>query len=304
MRRALSASSKVILLLAGVTGCSVLSCPLTSVADEYCIMFLDDLFHPLEVDESRDPWEERIETDRHDFTQSPKTVGRGVSIIEMGYTYFYEDTGAEIEQSHVTPEMMLRVGLTEDIEFRVMWEYAWRSIDGEDASTAVEGAEDLRWSFKLRTTEQSGLVPDSAIKIVSSAPTGGHAWTTDRVEYGLLYICEWKIADGWTLAGSSGFLTQALGDFGLLPEEPAADRFIDWVQSVALGFELTERNTMYAEWYGHFSHALADEFTISIFNVGIDHYITDDLVVDIRVGVGLNDESDNLFAGVGGGYRF
>ncbi len=61
---------------------------------------------------------------------------------------------------------------------------------------------------------------------------------------------------------------------------------------------------MYAEWYGQFSHALADEFTISIFNVGIDHYITDDLVVDFRVGMGLNDESDNLFAGVGGGYRF
>ena len=212
----------VMLLLAGATGFSVLGCPSMSVADESCIMFLDDLFHPLDVDESRDPWEERIETDRHDFTQSPKTVGRGVGVIEMGYTYFYEDTGAEIEQSHVTPEMMLRVGLTEDIEFRVMWNYAWRTIDGEDEPTAVEGAEDLRWSFKLRTTEQAGLVPDSAIKIASTAPTGGHAWTTDRVEFGLLYIYEWKIADGWTLAGSSGLLTQALGDFGLLPEEPAA----------------------------------------------------------------------------------
>ena len=156
MRRALSASSMVILLLAGVTGFSILSCPSTSGADEYCIMFLDDLFHPLEVDESRDPWEERIETDRHDFTQSPRTVGRGVGVIETGYTYYYEDTGTEIEQSHVTPEMMLRVGLTEDIEFRVMWNYAWRSIDGEDASKAIEGAEDLRWSFKLRTTEQAG----------------------------------------------------------------------------------------------------------------------------------------------------
>ena len=84
----------VMLLLAGATGFSVLCCPTTSAADEYGIMFLDDLFHPLDVDESRDPWEERIETDRHDFTQSPKTVGRGVGVIEMGYTYFYEDTGA------------------------------------------------------------------------------------------------------------------------------------------------------------------------------------------------------------------
>jgi hypothetical protein len=279
--------------------------PATCTAEESRLLFWDDLFHPLHVDESRDPWGERIETDRHDYTQSPFTVGRGVGVVEMGYTYFYLDTETETEQSHTTPELLLRLGLTQDIEFRVRWNYAWSSIEQAHHETEyLEGGEDLRWGLKLGVTEQEGLIPDSALELASTAPTGGEAWSTERVEFGTHYIYSWKLTERWNLAGSSGLLTQGLGDFGLLPEEPAADRYLVWAQSVALGFELSERNTMYVEWYGMFSHALEDEFSISVFNVGIDHYITDNLVVDVRVGKGLTDDSDDLFTGVGGGVRF
>ncbi len=75
-------------------------------------------------------------------------------------------------------------------------------------------------------------------------------------------------------------------------------------QSAALGVELSESNTMYAEWFGIFSHGLEDEFVVSVFNIGVDHYVTDNLVLDFRAGIGLTDDSDDFFAGVGGGYRF
>ena len=165
--------------------------------------------------------------------------------MEMGYTYFYLDTETETEQSHTTPELLLRLGLTEDIEFRVRWDYAWSSIEQAHHETEyLEGGEDLRWGLKLGVTEQEGLIPDSALELASTAPTGGEAWSTERVEFGGHYIYSWKLTERWNLAGSSGLLTQGLGDFGLLPEEPAADRYLVWAQSVALGFELTERNTM------------------------------------------------------------
>lgn len=95
-----------------------------------------------------------------------------------------------------------------------------------------------------------------------------------------------------------------MGDFGLIPEEPSADRFILLGQSVAIGTELTDRNTIYNELYGLFSHALEDNYRIVIYNAGIDHYVTDNLVLDFRVGIGLTPDSDDLFAGFGGGYRF
>ncbi len=265
------------------------------------IKFLDDLFCFPGGAGRRDPFEERIETERHDFTQSTRTVGRGVAQIESGYSYFYNDNNGEIERSHTAPETLIRVGISDDIELRVRWDYAWRFID--DAENE-EGAEDFRWGLKLNVTDQAGLIPESALEVRFTVPTGGKAWTTSRLESGVDFIYGWEITERWELYGSSGFSENGLGDFGLLPEEPASDWFIVWHQSVALGTELTDRVTLYTEWYGLFSHALAEDFSVSIFNVGVDYYVTNDFVLDFRVGMGLNDDSDDLFTGIGGGYRF
>jgi hypothetical protein len=263
--------------------------------------FCDDFTKPLHC--QRDAWEERIETERHDFTQSAVTVGRGVVQVESGYTYFYKDADEEIESAHTFPEMLLRVGLSEDIEFRVRWDYAWQFID---ESPDDIGAEDLRFSIKFQLTRQhcGSRVPTSALELRGSAPTGGEAFTTEQVEFSLDYIYEWDLAEGVTIAGSTGFGTNGFGDFGLIPEEPTEDRFNAMSQSAVIGFELTESNTMYAEWYGIFSDGLENEFVISVFNIGIDHYVTDNFVVDWRAGVGLSDDSDDFFTGVGSGYRF
>ena len=195
------------------------------------------------------------------------------------------------------------MGLSEDIEFRVRWNYAWQFIDGEDDQI---GSEDLRYSLKLQMTRQEccGCLPTSALELHGSAPTGGDSFSTDQAEFGLDCVYEWELSECVTLAGSTGFGTNGLGDFGLIPEEPAEDDFLAMYQSAALGFELNESNTIYTEWYGIFSRGLEDEFVVSVFNVGIDHFVTDDFVLDVRTGLGLTDDSDDFFAGVGGGYRF
>jgi len=261
--------------------------------------FCDDLWGGAEF---KYPYEERIETERHDFTQSATTVGRGVVQVESGYTFFYDDEDGERESAHTYPELMLRLGLSEDIEFRLRWDYAWVfAEEGEES-----GAEDLRWSFKLQISEQreSWWRPTSALEINSTLPTGGEAWTTGRVGIGLDYIYQWEVAEGTTLAGSTGFSTDGFGDFGLLPEDPQADKSLALSQSAVVGFELSESNTAYVEWFAIFSHGLEDELAIHVVNVGIDHYVTDNFVLDVRTGLGLSGDADDFFSGVGGGYRF
>ena len=39
-------------------------------------------------------------------------------------------------------------------------------------------------------------------------------------------------------------------------------------------------------------------------NVGVDYYVTNNFVLDVRAGIGLSDDADDFFSGVGGGYRF
>jgi hypothetical protein len=274
--------------------------------DEHChdrfrLKFLDDLGRIGNPSPRRDPYEERIETERHDFTQSTKTVGRGVVQLESGYTFFYKDYEDEIETSHTAPEMLLRFGLSDDIEFRLRYSYGWTFIEEEENQS---GSQDLIWSFKLGMTDQSGCVPESALELRFSAPTGGSDYTTGRVQHGLDYIYGWEIAEGWELYGSTGYATGALGDFGLVPDEPADDWFVIWSQSVALGTELTENMTAYNEVFGLFSNGLEEELVSVTYNLGIDYYITDNFVVDYRVGKGLTPTSDDFFTGVGGGFRF
>lgn len=290
--------SSVIILFAGTAPALAGNC---RTCDEPRIKFLDDLYALPHGVRHKDPFEERIETERHDFTQSTKTVGYHVAQIEAGYSYFYNDTGTEIERAHTTPETMLRIGLSDDIEFRVRWDYAWRFIDEAENKG---GAEDLRWSFKLGVTDQDGLIPESALELRFTAPTGGSAWSTEKIEVGFDYIYEWQLCEGWDLYGSTGMATGALDDYGFVPEEPALDRFEVWHQSVALGMELTERATMYSEWYGIFTRGREQEKLTHTFNVGVDYYVTNDFVLDFRVGMGLNDDTDDLFTGIGGGYRF
>ncbi|QDS99163.1 transporter [Adhaeretor mobilis] len=251
----------------------------------------------------RNPWDERIETERHDFTQSAVTVGRGIFQIESGYSYFYNDAEGEIEDSHTGPEMLLRYGISEDIEVRLRWNYVWQFID---VSPDESGSEDLRYSIKLQMTRQleESLLPTSALEVRGTAPTGGEAYSTGGVEFGLDYIYQWELTEGVTFAGSTGYAQNGNGDFGLIPDLPTQENFNVLSQSAVLGMELSATNSMYIEWYGLYSDGLEDEIVVSIFNIGIDHYVTDDFVIDFRAGVGLSGDSDDFFTGVGGGYRF
>lgn len=263
--------------------------------------FCDDFSKPAAC--QRDPFEERIETERHDFTQSATTVGRHIVQVEAGYSYFYKDQNGEVESAHTSPELLLRLGLSEDIEFRLRYNYAWVFIEGEDDRT---GAEDLRYSLKLQMTRQECDCwrPTSALELRGSAPTGGEAFTTGRAEFDIDYIYQWQLSQRMTIAGSTGYGTNGFGDFGLEAEEPADENFKFLSQSAVVGFELSESNTMYVEWFAVFSDGLEDEYVISAFNIGIDHYITDDFVLDIRFGTGLSQDADDFFTGLGGGYRF
>ena len=78
-----------------------------------------------------------------------------------------------------------------------------------------------------------------------------------------------------------------------------------YTRSVALGLEMTENTTLYAEIFGLFTDGFVDDEESPVFfNIGVDYYVSDDVVLDVRVGHGLNDDADDFFCGIGGGIRF
>ena len=240
----------------------------------------------------------RIDTERHDFTQSTTTVGRHVLQFESGYTFFHRSE--EDEASHATPELFMRYGLMENLEFRLRYNHAWQFADDDR-----NGAEDMGVSFKFRTTDQACRIPESALEVRFTVPTGSREWSTGDVEFGLDYIYGWRLSEVAEIYGSTGFSTNALAEFAFATLMPDGENFMLYTQSVALGLEVTERVAMYTEVFGLFTDGFEDDEEAPVFfNIGIDYYVTDDIVLDVRVGTGLNNDAEDLFAGIGGGIRF
>ena len=52
------------------------------------------------------------------------------------------------------------------------------------------------------------------------------------------------------------------------------------------------------------ARSLLPASSIDAYNIGIDHLLTNDLVVDFRISKAVTEVSEDLFAGFGGGIRF
>jgi hypothetical protein len=242
--------------------------------------------------------EEPLVTDRPDFTEASVTVGYGVAQIEMGYTYTYDSDGAGSTRSHSFPETLLRVGTLADwFELRFAWNYGdERNNEFGGPTGTASGAEDLYLGTKLALTPQESILPETALVLQMTVPTGSSEFTADEVLPGFNFLYGWDINDEWYTAGSTQ-LNRAIDD-------ETSDYYVEFAQSWTLGRAWTDRVSHYTEWF-MFAPASADtNHTEHYFNGGFAVLLNDDIQWDVRAGVGLNDAADDYFAGTGLSVRF
>ncbi len=258
----------------------------------------------LEQEERESPYDEPLETERHDFTQSATVVGHGVWQVEYGFLYTSKSEEDLSERSYATPEILLRYGMSERWEFRSRWNYIWKDIAEEGV---IDGMLDPIFSLKYQVSEQKNCRPESALELRLSAPIGSDETSAGRWEPGIDYIYGWKFGPGdyFSLTASTGANANGIGDAAFLdPESNPQDQWWAWSQSVALGAKLTRRTTGYAEWFAILTDGRDEELVLNFINFGVDYLLSNNTVIDIRIGWGLTDDSDDIFAGIGGAVRF
>ena len=236
--------------------------------------------------------DEPLVTDRPDFTEASSTVGVGVAQIEMGYTYFFDDSATERTKSHSFPEPLLRLGVYDDwLELRVGWNYTDEDVN----QTRTQGADDLYLGFKIGLTPQDEWVPEMALIPQMTVPTGANALTANRVLPGVNWIYGWELTDEISTAGSSQ-VNLALDGTG--------QSFAEFAQSWTVAFSLTDELGAYTEYYGIFPASGVGTQSENYFNGGFTYLLSNDVQWDIRAGVGLNDAADDYFVGSGLTIRF
>jgi hypothetical protein len=287
--------------------------PLTSpqLPDPAERIFVDPIFSPgrggspvetLETATGRRTREDgsgEIETDRDSFTPATSTAGRGRLIIESAYS-FLEHSGNQ--ETHSFPELLLRYGVTERVELRLGWNYEIGKA-GNDVSGSDAGGEDVfggarlerlsRFSYgvKVQVTEQDRYLPRSVVIVQAATPTTGVETAT---QLAVTYAAGWEFANSWRLDTSMRWIGAS----------DAGDRFNEWAPSAVLRVPLGERWAAHAEYFGIVTSGKERNTTRHYVSPGLHCLLTPDLEVGVRLGWGLNDQSDRFFVNAGFGWQY
>jgi hypothetical protein len=237
--------------------------------------------------------EERLTSDRPDFTEASSTIGRGRVQFEGGYTYIGDRNRGVRTRTHSYPEGLLRVGLFADwFELRLGQNVFSQSVTENGVRTTTTAASDLYIGAKLALTKQKGVLPEMAIILQGTVPSGGRAATADRVLYGFNYLFSWELNDTFSLAGSFS-ANKNVDDVGR--------EYALFAQSFSLGYQLGKNLTGYTEWFAFYPAGAADTGggAQHYLDGGFQYFLTKNFALDVRIGVGLSRSADDLFAGAG-----
>lgn len=236
-----------------------------------------------------------LETDRPDFTEGTQTVTAGHLQIEAGYGFTYNDEDGANTKEHVVPQLLLRIGLIEELELRIAWDGYVRteeefSADGISGDNDDNGTSDLSLGIKNEMYEASGWLPALSYIAELSLPVGSEELTSDEVEPAYKLLWAYELDEQYSAAGNINFAAPVEVD----------ERFFETSASLTLAVSLSERLGTYVEYFGFYPDGGAPDTTSTHFlNGGFTYGLNENLQIDVLAGFGLNDEADDFFTGVG-----
>ena len=219
-------------------------------------------------------------------------------MLESGYTLSKKGSFFE---SQSLPEAVLRVGMFADwFEFRIGQNFLHEEEKTGGVTSVRTGAQDLYLGMKFALTQQKDVFPAIAVIPQMMVPTGSSTLTANRVLPGLNVDMSWEIVKNFfsveVLVGNNGVA-------GKYADEIHTSHF-ETSTGITAAVQVTKKLEAFAEWDAIYQIDGADRGPRHYVVAGLVYFITSDLEIDGRAGVGLNDRSNNLITGVGFAVRF
>jgi hypothetical protein len=235
-----------------------------------------------------------MSTDRPDKTESPYTVDAGHIQIETDLVAYTRDRsgGVTTETTDVLP-FNFKIGLTNDSDIQFVYgSYSHVRVDGRGGSKDSEdGAGDLVIRYKRNFWGNDGGQTAFGVMPFIKIPTSTFKDANDDVEGGVI------VPLGVDLGGGIGL--GMMTEVDILRSEVDGDYQPTFINSVTLGFDLTDKLGLYTEVYTERS-AETGAHTIVTLDAGLTYAVTENLQLDTGVNVGVTDAADdvNVFAGL------
>lgn len=241
--------------------------------------------------ERQEKVDEVIQTDRPSFTASHVLVPKGWAQAECGWQYAHNQQGNVLQNSNAAPQLNVRLGLADWVEFRNLWagfeSQLYRDMN-TGSRTVLATSSNFQTGFKFRVTQENGWIPQSALITTVFLPTGYGVSANDQVSPMIDYIYCWTLTDKLTFTGSTGAIFA--GRNGRAHDEH--------FQSLVFGQEWSDQWSSYFEWYVTEETSIHRQTAGENLDYGILWRPKPNLQFDCRIGHGINS-SDSFFTGVG-----
>jgi hypothetical protein len=255
-----------------------------------CLLRADDkgsysLFHPTPRDQMRE-----MSTDRPDTTESPYTVDAGHWQLEMSFFDYSRDHADGIRsQAWGFGLVNLKAGLWNHTDFQMIFDsYTREKSTGAHISERASGFSDVTLRLKTNLWGDDGGDTALAVMPYLKIPTGTDL-SNDEWEGGLIVPLGIALNDRVGLG--------LMAEVDVVHDEDTGGHEWEFLHSATAGFGLTEQLGLYVELVGI---AGPETDYQALFDTGLTFSVTDNLVFDAGIRLGLNDAAEDfgVFAGM------
>ncbi len=226
-----------------------------------------------------------LSADRPDFTESPYTVDAGAVQLELSFVDYARN--GDVETWTVAPTN-LKIGLLNDVDLQFIFV---PYVHEDDGTQIRDGFGDMQFRLKINMWGNDGGDTAFAFMPFIKIPTASDDLSNDHVEGGLIFPFATDLAEGIGL----GLMFET--DFVFDTDDGGYDT--EFIATGVLGFDTAEKFGLYVEGIGIASTDSDVDFR-GILGVGATYGLTENMIFDVGVNVGLIGDADdvNLFTGL------
>lgn len=227
-----------------------------------------------------------MSTDRPDTTESPFTVDPGHYQLEMSFFDYSRDEGGNSEVWSFG-QINFKAGLLPNTDLQLLFD-AWTE---ERTSKTNSGFGDVTLRLKQNLWGNSGGTTALALMPYIKIPTGAEL-SNGEWEGGLIVPLGIKLTDRISVA--------LMAEMDIVSDESGGHEF-EWVHSATMGIGLTDRLGMYVELVGIAGEQIEYQ---ALFDTGVTFSVTDNVIVDAGVRIGMNRAAEDFAVFSGMSIRF
>jgi Putative MetA-pathway of phenol degradation len=236
-----------------------------------------------------------ISTNRPSFDDTAGIVPIGHFQLETGFTFTFRNRKGVETQTWNAPEVLFRIPFIENrLELQLGTSgYVWSRSNDRSGFASTEGFSDATAGLRLKVLDQKDWVPRIALQANTTLGAGSDNISNRDVEPTFKFIWSYDLGKGWGL----------YGNFALAYLSSSGDRFLQGQAGACVTYTINDNWSVYGEYYVFGPNSKGTD-AAHYLDAGAAYLITPRIQLDGRIGLGLNQEANNVFTGFGISFLF